>query len=75
MKNFSDTIGKRTLLAQCLNQLRHRVSLAWIGNMHIFWRLSGLINLLTPNDDYSGHTAPLTSKCLHFIYLLNKYSY
>ena len=21
------------------------------------------LNLLTPNDDYSGHTAPLTSKC------------
>ena len=22
-----------------------------------------LINILTPNDDYSGRTAPLTSKC------------
>jgi len=22
-----------------------------------------IINLLTPNDDYSGRTAPLTSKC------------
>jgi len=24
------------------------------------------INLLTPNDDYSGRTAPLTSKCFFF---------
>ena len=24
---------------------------------------SGNLNLLTPNDDYSGRTAPLTSKC------------
>ena len=27
------------------------------------------INLLTPNDDYNGHTAPLTSKrCILYIY-------
>jgi len=27
------------------------------------------INLLTPNDDYSGRTAPLTSKrCILYIY-------
>ena len=30
-------------------------------------------NPSTPNDHYSGRTAPLTSKALHFIYLLNKY--
>jgi len=31
-----------------------------------------LINLLTPNDDYSGRTAPLTSKCcILFIYSTN----
>ena len=30
------------------------------------------INLLTPNDDYSGHTPPLTSKCcILYIYLTN----
>jgi len=30
------------------------------------------INLLTPNDDYSGHTAPLTSKCcILYIYSTN----
>ena len=29
----------------------------------------GVINLLTLNDDYSGHTAPLTSKrCILYIY-------
>jgi len=30
------------------------------------------INLLTPNDDYSGRTAPLTSKhCILYIYSTN----
>jgi len=31
------------------------------------------INLLTPNDDYSGRTVPLTSKCcILYIYSTNK---
>ena len=31
------------------------------------------VNLLTPNDDYSGRTAPLTSKCcILYIYSTNK---
>ena len=31
-----------------------------------------LVNLLTPNDDYSGRTAPLTSKCcILYIYSTN----
>jgi len=30
------------------------------------------VNLLTPNDDYSGRTAPLTSKrCILYIYSTN----
>ena len=30
------------------------------------------INLLTPNDDYSGRTAPLTSKCcILYLYSTN----
>jgi len=30
------------------------------------------VNLLTPNDDYSGRTAPLTSKCSNlYIYSTN----
>jgi len=30
------------------------------------------VNLLTPNDDYSGHTIPLTSKCcILYIYSTN----
>jgi len=33
---------------------------------------NALINLLTPNDDYSGRTAPLTSKCcILYIYSTN----
>ena len=29
-----------------------------------------MFNLLTPNDDYSGRTAPLTSKCcIIYIYI------
>jgi len=31
-----------------------------------------LVNSLTPNDPYSGHTAPLTSKrCVLYIYSTN----
>ena len=31
-----------------------------------------MVNLLTPNDDYSGCTAPLTSKCcILYIYSTN----
>ena len=31
-----------------------------------------MLNLLTPNDDYSGRTAPLTSKrCILYIYSTN----
>jgi len=35
------------------------------------------INPLTPNDHYSGRTAPLTSKrcILYVVYLFNKYKY
>ena len=36
-------------------------------------RVSAYINSLTPNDDYSGRTAPLTSKsCILYIYSTNK---
>ena len=35
--------------------------------------LSMYINPLTPNDDYSGRTAPLTStRCILYIYSTNK---
>jgi len=35
--------------------------------------LNYVFNLLTPNDDYSGRTAPLTSKCcILYIYSTNK---
>ena len=35
-------------------------------------KVTHLINPLTPNDDYSGHTAPLTSKCfILYIYSTN----
>jgi len=37
--------------------------------------IKGIINSLTPNDPFSGRTAPLTSKSLHFLYLFNKYRY
>ena len=39
----------------------------------INWFLIALyLNLLTPNDDYSGRTAPLTSKCcILYIYSTN----
>ena len=40
----------------------------WRPNFKITFR----INLLAPKDDYSGHTAPLTSKCcILYIYSTN----
>jgi len=36
--------------------------------------ISGPFNHLTPNDHFSGRTAPLTSRCC-FFYLFNKYTY
>ena len=33
------------------------------------------VNLLTPNVNYSGRTAPLTPKVAFFLYLFNKYMY
>jgi len=39
--------------------------------IHFLWRPLN-INLLMPNDDYSGRTAPLTSKCcILYIYSTN----
>ena len=36
------------------------------------FKVRNIINLLTPNDDYSGRTAPLTSKrCILYIYSTN----
>ena len=40
---------------------------------NIWWAVQ-IINLLTPNVNYSGRTAPLPLK-FHFIYLFNKYRY
>ena len=51
------------------------IALVSLGLSSIF-RLNnaGIVrfNLSTPNDDYSGHTAPLTSKCfILYIYSTN----
>jgi len=32
-------------------------------------KLSGSVNLLTPNVNYSGRTAPLTSKVAFYIFI------
>jgi len=40
-----------------------------IGDTDITFAIHTILNPLTPNDDYSGHTAPLTSKrCILYIY-------
>ena len=40
--------------------------------LSIILRLKYVFNPLTPNDDYSGRTAPLTSKrCILYIYSTN----
>ena len=45
----------------------------WILSKNLFYRNPlNTINPLTPNDDYSGRTAPLTSKrCILYIYSTN----
>jgi len=53
-----------------LQPLEYHVMLIWIEMYQI--QLYNQINLLTPNYDYSGHIAPLTSKCcISYIYSTN----
>jgi len=56
-------------IKQALNQN----AFIFTSNVANKWLASLLrINLLTPNDDYSGRTAPLTSKyCILYIYSTN----
>jgi len=52
----------------------HRNALICPGLIYIFFcsSLCNLLNLLTPYDDYSGRTAPPTSKfCILYIYSTN----
>ena len=52
----------------------HMYKFGWkVANQSHCSRTQGLIlNLLMPNDDYSGRTAPLTSKCcILYIYSTN----
>jgi hypothetical protein len=43
------------------------------GRRESAWRLYCLLNPLTPNDPYSGRTAPLPSKsCILYIYSTNR---
>ena len=72
----------------CGTKRQHRPSVAtcffefyWFNvidiiTLFVFKVISGVvINPLTPNDPYSGRTAPLTSKrCILYI-LFNKYRY
>ena len=44
----------------------------WIEK-HFFLPLKWLINLLTPNVNYSGRTAPLTSKVAFYIFIQQIY--
>jgi len=49
----------------CYNEL-------YLVQLSGLWVHLGTINLLTPNDDFSGRTAPLTSKrCILYIYSTN----
>jgi len=52
------------------NQMIWRIHLVFFTNQNVSGKF--LINLLTPNDDYIGRTAPLTSKrCILYIYSTN----
>jgi len=39
------------------------------NELFVFMKLSVAINLLKPNDNYSGRTAPLTSKVAFYIFI------
>ena len=49
----------------CFNKLRHRIPRLVV--------VHGIINILTPNVNYSGRTAPLTSKVSIYIFIQQIY--
>ena len=52
-------------------QLLDKSELVWRLKKKNFWACVVIINHLTPNDHFSGRTAPLTSRCFFFIYSTN----
>ena len=55
-------------LFQSLQHVKMQIQYTYLQ----FLQLSAVVNLLMPNDDYSGRTAPLTSKCCNlYIYSTN----
>ena len=51
----------------------HIILTRWRNHFYQLLNVHG-VNHLTPNDHFSGRTAPLTSRCCIF-YLFNKYTY
>ena len=55
-----------------LENRTNSLSLTNLKNSKSQLEVPAVFNLLTPNDDYSGRTAPLTSKrCILYIYSTN----
>jgi len=50
-----------------VNKYLHTVASCWISSTLNFCVLS--VNLLTPNVNFSGRTAPLTSKVAFYIFI------
>ena len=42
-----------------------------VAKTRVIWlhRVNAVLNCLTPNDPYSGHTTPLTSKVAFYIFI------
>ena len=67
-------LSETSVTTSCSAQLESSATPLWEPNIpEIYTELVSLIiNLLTPNVDYSGRTAPLTSKCcILYIYSTN----
>ena len=54
------------------NKCNHKVTINCTSKVQHLYRQKFIFNRLTPNDHYSGRTAPLTSKrCILYIYSTN----
>jgi len=67
-KYWKNLIVSTTLLTPCISVSVY-VSQRWQRAKPVCNTHQTVLNLLTPNDEYSGRTAPLTSKrCILYIY-------
>ena len=73
--------GSKIFVWEWLNSLEHNNRLGLCWDLDLYFDDddddddNNNNNHLTPNNHFSCHTAPLTSRCCNFFYLFNKYMY